>query len=132
MKKVIFAVLAAFMVSLSFISCSKSPEEQMVSCIKDAVSLLKDTKIKSADDAKKFEENAKALMESFNKIAESVKGQEKSELSEEENKKLEAEAVAAAKELTPEIERIEKEASEAGVDVSKTLLLFQGLAALAE
>ena len=56
MKKVIFAVLAAFMVSLSFTSCSSSPEEKMMSIMEDMVSALKDTHIKSADDLKALKE----------------------------------------------------------------------------
>ena len=90
MKKVIFAVLAAFMVSLSFTSCSKSPEGKVMGLMEDAISIMKDTHIKSADDVKAFAEKMKPIKEGVEKA------------------KAEKEGA-----------RLKKEAEDAGVDLSE-------------
>ena len=66
----IFAVLAAFMVSLSFTSCSSSPEDKMVGLLEDAVSIMKDTHIKSQDDVKALAEKMKKISEEAEKEGE--------------------------------------------------------------
>ena len=124
MKKMIFAVLAAFMVSLSFTSCSKSPEEKMVGYIEDMVSLMKDTHIKSLDDAKTFSEKAQKIKEDVEALEKSMGEDYKSSISEDEQKKLEERVGKAMEELMKEMERIQKEAAEAGVDASEIKGLF--------
>lgn len=126
MKKMIFAVLAAFMVSLSFTSCSKSPEEQMIGYMEDLVSLLKDTHIKSADDVKTLAEKVKKIQANVEELQKSVGEDYESKLSEEETKALMEKMGTVMKELAPEVERLEKEAAEANVDLDdlKGLDLF--------
>ena len=121
MKKVIFAVLAAFMVSLSFTSCSKSPEGKVIGLMEDVVSALKDTHIKSQDDVTKLAEKLKTIKEDSEKamkeLAEAYKDKSQDELKEiqkeyaEKVEKIEKEAEA-------EGERLQKEAAEANVDLS--------------
>ena len=115
MKKLFFAVLAAFMVSLSFTSCSSSPEKQMMGYMEDMVSLLKDTHIKSADDVKAFAEKAKSIQEKVEKLQESVGKDYESKLSEEEQKEMEKQMEELTSQIFPELQRIQKEAQEAGL-----------------
>ena len=126
MKKMIFAVLAAFMVSLSFTSCSKSPEEKMIGYMEDMVSLLKDTHIKSADDVKTFAEKAKKIQADVEELQKSVGKDYESKLTEDEQKALMEKMETVMKEIAPEMERIQKEAAEANVNLDdlKDLDLF--------
>lgn len=125
MKKVIFAVLAAFMVSLSFTSCSKSPEDKIVSCMEEMLSVMKDTHIKSADDVKALKEKMESIKkdaeEAQKALTEKMKGMSEEEMKEfaEKNKDLEQKVSDVMKALPAEIERIQKEATEAGVDISE-------------
>ena len=122
MKKVIFAVLAAFMVSLSFTSCSSSPESKIMGLMEDAVSVMKDTHIKSADDVKALAEKMKPIKEGVEKamqeLMESYKDKDPKEL-EEIGQKFEEQANKLAEAAKKEGERLEKEAAEAGVDLSE-------------
>lgn len=117
----IFAVLAAFVMSLGFMSCGPStPEEKMVSIMEDALSILKDTHIKSADDAKAFVEKFKPLKEEANKVIEEFIEQYKDSSPEELAKSMEElqkNNEKIGKELEAEIDRLEKEAKDAGVDL---------------
>ena len=54
MRKTIFAVLTAFVMSLAFVACSSSPEDKIVSTMEDMVSYIKGFHIKSADDLNKL------------------------------------------------------------------------------
>ena len=122
MKKVIFAVLAAFMVSLSFTSCSSSPEDKMVGLLEDAVSIMKDTHIKSQDDVKALAEKMKPLKENvenaMKEMMEAYKDKDPKEL-EEMSKKIEEKMKKISEEAEKEGERLQKEAAEAGVDLSE-------------
>ena len=122
MKKVIFAVLAAFMVSLSFTSCSKSPEGKVMSLMEDAVSIMKDTHIKSADDVKAFAEKMKPIKEGVEKameeLLEAYKDKDPKEL-EELGKKFEEQSKKISEEAEKEGKRLQKEAEDAGVDLSE-------------
>ena len=122
MKKVIFAVLAAFMVSLSFTSCSKSPEGKVMSLMEDAVSIMKDTHIKSADDVKALAEKMKPIKEGVEKamgeMMEAYKDKDPKEL-EELGNKFEEMAKTIGAEAEKEGARLQKEAEEAGVDLSE-------------
>ena len=122
MRKMIFAVLAAFMVSLSFTSCSKSPEGKMMSLMEDAVSVMKDTHIKSADDVKALGEKMKTIKEDIEKamteMMEEYKDKDPKEL-EEIGKKFEEQAKKLAEEAQKEGERLQKEAAENNVDLSE-------------
>ena len=122
MKKMIFAVLAAFMVSLSFTSCSKSPEGKVMSLMEDAVSIMKDTHIKSADDVKAFAEKMKPIKEGVEKameeLMEAYKDKDPKEL-EEIGKKFEEQSKKIGEEAEKEGKRLQKEAEEAGVDLSE-------------
>lgn len=118
----IFAVLAAFMVSLSFTSCSKSPEGKVMSLMEDAVSIMKDTHIKSADDVKAFAEKMKPIKEGVEKameeLMEAYKDKDPKEL-EEIGKKFEEQSKKIGEEAEKEGKRLQKEAEEAGVDLSE-------------
>ncbi|MBO4463254.1 MAG: hypothetical protein J5797_03565 [Prevotella sp.] len=122
MKKVIFAVLAAFMVSLSFTSCSKSPEDKIMGLMEDAVSIMKDTHIKSQDDVKALAEKMKPLKEDVEKamkeFLEACKDKDQKEL-EEIGKKFDEQSKKLQEEAKKEGERLQKEAAEAGVDISE-------------
>ena len=125
MKKVIFAVLAAFMVSLSFTSCSKSPEEKMIGVFEDMVSTLKDTHIKSADDVKNLKEKMEGLQkemeEAQKEMEEKVKAmseEEQKEFNEKTEKEFKEKVNKLMEELPAELERLQKEATEAGIDPS--------------
>ena len=122
MKKVIFAVLAAFMVSLSFTSCSKSPEGKMFGLMEDAISIMKDTHIKSADDVKALAEKMKPIKEGVDKAMEEMMEAYKDK-SAEELKELGEKFEEQSKKLGAEAEkegaRLKKEAEEAGVDLSE-------------
>ena len=122
MKKVLFAVLAAFMVSLSFTSCSKSPEGKMFGLMEDAISIMKDTHIKSADDVKAFADKMKPLKESIEKaqveLLEAYKDKDEKELEEIVNK-FEEQAKKLGEEAEKEGARLQKEAEEAGLDISE-------------
>lgn len=122
MKKVIFAVLAAFMVSLSFTSCSKSPEGKVMGLMEDAVSIMKDTHIKSADDVKALAEKMKPIKEGVEKamseMMEAYKDKDPKEL-EELGNKFEEMAKTIGAEAEKEGARLQKEAEEAGVDLSE-------------
>ena len=106
MKKVLFAVLAAFMVSLSFTSCSKSPEGKLMSLMEDAVSIMKDTHIKSADDVKSFLTNLKDIQSKIEVLA---KENEERDLPKDVEEKLEEQFNKMQEELSPEMERVMKE-----------------------
>ena len=122
MKKVIFAVLAAFMVSLSFTSCSKSPEGKVMGLMEDAISIMKDTHIKSADDVKAFAEKMKPIKEGVEKamseMMEAYKDKDPKEL-EELGNKFEEQAKKRGDEAEKEGARLKKEAEDAGVDLSE-------------
>ncbi len=122
MKKVIFAVLAAFMVSLSFTSCSKSPEGKVMGLMEDAISIMKDTHIKSADDVKAFAEKMKPIKEGVEKamseMMEAYKDKDPKEL-EELGNKFEEQAKKLGDEAEKEGARLKKEAEDAGVDLSE-------------
>ena len=122
MKKVIFAVLAAFMVSLSFTSCSKSPEGKLLGLMEDAVSIMKDTHIKSQDDVKALAEKMKPLQEEVQKAMKEMMEAYKDKTPEELQKmsqELEKKSKDIAAEAEKEGERLQKEAAEAGVDLSE-------------
>lgn len=111
----IFAVLAAFMVSLSFTSCSSSPEKKMIGYMEDFVSLMKDTHIKSGDDVKAFVEKAKDIQTKMEELQKSVGEDYESNLSEEAQKELEEQMSKLSQEILPELTRIQKEAQEANL-----------------
>lgn len=123
MKKVIFAVLAAFVMSLGMISCSSSPQDKLVSLAEEMVSTLKDAHIKSADDAKalkekidKISKEGEEISAAFEKEMEGLSDTEKlkklGEMTEfmEKASKLKDEAEA-------EVKRLKKEAEENNVDL---------------
>jgi len=133
MKKVIFAVLAAFMVSLSFTSCSKSPEEKMINCMEDMVSALKDTHIKSAEDVKTLKEKMEGIQKDMDAaekaMDEHMKGmsdEEKKAFEEESKKKYEEKVNKLMAELPQEMERLQKEAAEANIDLSEMGGILKG------
>ena len=113
MRKTIFAVLAALVMSLGFMSCSGSPEEEMVGYLEDMVALVKDTHIKSSDDVKTFAKKAKDLQEKVEALQKKYGKDYESTLSEEEQKEIGDRMTKIMMELMPEMERLQKEAKDA-------------------
>ena len=131
MKKAIFAVMAAFVMSLGFMSCSGgSPEDKMVSLMEDMVSVMKSTHIKSADDAKTLKgklEGMKADVEKLtNELMEAYKDKSPEELMKlaESMKGLEEKMEKVQKEGDKEMERLKGEAEALGLDLSDFGELF--------
>lgn len=137
MKKLIFALLALFMVSAVVVSCDNkkskkdkeekeevydTPEEELLALMKDAVSLMEDTHIKSSDDVKDLAGEMKPIKEKVEKammeMMEAYKDKDPKEL-EELSKELEEEFEEISRRAEKEGERLQKEATEAGVDLSE-------------
>jgi len=125
MKKVIFAVLTAFVMSFSLTSCGGSPENQMIGIMEDMLSVIKDTHISSADDAKALVEKLAPFKEKMENAAQEMmkayadKSPEEMAEIEASMKDLEKQSEKITSELEKEGERLEKEAKEAGVDLSQ-------------
>ena len=124
MRKMIFAVLAALVMSLGFMSCSSSsPEKKLIGLMEDVVSILKDTHIKSADDVAalkdKMETIKKDVMAVTTELMDSYKDKSPEELAKlaESMKDLEKQSDKLSKEIEAEGERLEKEAEAAGVEL---------------
>ena len=121
MKKVIFAVLTAFVMSLGFASCSSSsPQDKILDSMDELVTLMKKTHIKSADDVKVLKEKAEAIKKDVETAMEQLtKDKSPEELLKlaTELKDLEKKTEELSKTGDAEIERLKKEAEAAGVDV---------------
>jgi hypothetical protein len=128
MKKVLFSLLAVFVVSVLAASCdgknSKKdianlpPEEQFICYLEEMVDLVKDTHIKDARDAKEF---SKAFKEVTDKIDEVTKGFDDydPDIPEEKKDEIGRKSKRLMDEAMEEIQRIREEAREAGVDESE-------------
>lgn len=116
MKKMIFAVLATFVMSLTMISCGgeKAPEDKMIGLMEDMVSLVKDTHIKSADDVKTFALKMKDIQSTMEKLQKEVG--EDYELPEDKEKELEEKVGKLTEQLMPELQRVMQEAKDADID----------------
>jgi hypothetical protein len=131
MKKTIFAVLAAFVMSLGFMSCSSGgPEDKMISLMEDMVSVMKSTHIKSADDVNTLKgklEGMKSEVEKVtNELMEAYKDKSPEELMKlaESMKGLEEKMDKVQKEGDKEMERLKGEAEALGLDLSEFGDLF--------
>ncbi len=131
MKKTIFAVLAAFVMSLGFMSCSGGgPEDKMISLMEDMVSVMKSTHIKSADDVNTLKgklEGMKSEVEKVtNELMEAYKDKSPEELMKlaESMKGLEEKMDKVQKEGDKEMERLKGEAEALGLDLSEFGDLF--------
>ena len=118
----IFAVLAAFVMSLSFTACSGAPEDKFLSAMEDAVSVLKDTHIKSIDDVKAL----KTKMEQVKKDVEAAQGdliEAVTKMTPEEMAKFSEKVEKKSEELSSkadtETKRLIEEAKAAGIDESE-------------
>ena len=124
MKKMFFAAIAAFFMGMSLVSCScsgsSSPEDKVISCMKEMVSTVKSTHIKSEGDAKAFvekiekiayegEEAEKALEEYLNTLPDEEK--------EKIQKKIDEEKEKVEKEVRAEVFRLMGEAEEVGANL---------------
>jgi uncharacterized coiled-coil protein SlyX len=124
MKKVLLAVLAAFVMNLGMVSCSSTPADKKLGAMEEALSIVKSTHIKSAEDVKALVEKIKPLKEKaisanteLMNLNRSKSPEELSEINEEMaemGKQIDQMAV----EMNKEGERLEKEAQEAGIDLS--------------
>ena len=131
MKKTIFAVLAAFVMSLGFMSCSGgSTKDKMVGLMEDMVGVMKSTTIKSAEDVKTLKgklEGMKADVEKLtNELMEAYKDKSPEELMKlaESMKGLEEKMDKVQKEGDKEMERLKGEAEALGLDLSEFGDLF--------
>ena len=137
MKKLIFALLALFMVSAVVVSCDNkkskkdkeekeevydTPEEELLALMDDAVSIMEDTHIKSADDVKDLADEMRPIKENVERamkeLMETYKDKDPQEL-EELSKELEDEFKEITRRAEREGERLQTEAAEAGVDISE-------------
>ena len=119
----IFAVLAAFVMSLSFTACSGGgPEDKFLSAMEDAVALLKDTHIKSADDVaalkSKMEGIKKSVEAAQSELMESVMKMTPEEI-EKFGEKVEKKAQELSAQGETESKRIIEEAKAVGIDESE-------------
>ena len=122
MKKLLFAALAAFVMSLGFVSCSSSPEDKIVSTMESMVSLMKDTHIKSMDDVKALKEKGESLKKEVENAIEALtKDKSPEELMKlaESMKDLEKKMEDLSTTADAEIDRLTKEAEAAGIDASE-------------
>ena len=94
---------------------SNSPEEQMMDYMEDMVDLLRDTHVKSVDDVMSFAKEAKKIQQKVEDLQKSVGEDYESTLSEEEQKKMEKQLEELTSQIFPELQRIQKEAEEAGL-----------------
>ena len=94
---------------------SSSPEEQMIGYMEDLVSVMKDTHIKSGSDVKTFAKKVKKIQDNVDALKEKYGNDYKSELSEEEQKKMEERLEKLMSDLFPEMQRIQKEATNANL-----------------
>ena len=124
MKKAVFAVLAAFVMSMGFMSCSSSsPEDKMVSLMEDAISIMKSTHIKSADDVKTLTEKFATIKADIEQVTtemmEAYKDKSPEELMKlaESMEKMEKKVEKMTKDMQKEAERLEQEAEKAGVSL---------------
>ena len=131
MKKAIFAVMAAFVMSLGFMLCSGgSTEDKMVGLMEDMVGVMKSTTIKSAEDVKTLKgklEGMKADVEKLtNELMEAYKDKSPEELMKlaESMKGLEEKMDKVQKEGDKEMERLKGEAEALGLDLSEFGDLF--------
>lgn len=130
MKKVIFAVLAAMVMSLGFFSCSSSPEDKLIGVMEDMVSVLKGANIKTADDAKALMTKLTSFKDEAEKITEELMAAYKDKSPEElmklaeTMKPLEEKIEKIQKEGDKEIERLKKQAEDAGLDMEELGDLF--------
>ena len=130
MKKVIFAVLAAVVMSLGLASCSSSPEEKLIDVMDDIVSVLKSTHLKTADDVKGLATKLDGLKEKTQKMTEelleSYKDMTPEELTKltESMKPMEEKVEKLQKDYAKEMERLKKEAKDAGLELDDLPSLF--------
>ena len=83
MKKVIFAVLAALVMSVSFSSCSKSKADQMIDEMEQLVQKYEEVK-KSGDQTKALE-----LLSEFGKLSEKYGDLKEEDFTADQKKRIE-------------------------------------------
>ena len=98
---------------------SNSPEEQMMDYMEDMVDLLRDTHVKSVDDVMSFAKEVKKIQQKVEDLQKSVGEDYESTLSEEEQKKMEKQLEELTSQIIPELQRIQKEAEDAGLSGSQ-------------
>ena len=127
MRKTIFAVLAAFVMSLAFVSCSSSPEDKVESTMEEMVSFIKGFHIKSADDLNKLTDKMATFKNEIEgAIEELTTGKSPEELMKlaEQMESLEKKMTKLTADMEKEAERLESEAKEAGLDLDNLESLF--------
>lgn len=134
MKKMFFAVIAAFVMSVSITSCggsssseenaseekieSLSPEDQVLGCMQEMVDIMKSTTIKSAEDAQALKEKMEGVQKKVEEITKTFEEKMK-DMSEEDQKKYIEKVTALQEEGQVEVERLQKEAEEIGVNLDE-------------
>lgn len=145
MKKLIFALLALFMVSTVVVSCDNkkskkdeeeelTPAEQMIACMEDMVDVLKDTHIKSTDDVKDLKEKMDGIKKDFDEAQKALEeelkemsDEERKEFEEKTEKQFEEKVYKLMEDLPKEMERLQKEATEANIDASEVAEVMERL-----
>ena len=104
MKNIVFAVLAAFVMSLGFVSCSSgAPEEKVVGLMEDMLSVLKDTHIESVGDLKAFVKEFGAIKEQAEVLEKEL---EDKDLSKEAINRVQGKMDELGNEIRSELQRV--------------------------
>ena len=135
MKKLIFGIAALLMMSVVLVGCDNkkskkdkddedvasvdlSPEEEFVDCLEDMVTLLKRTHIESEDDVEVFADKARKIKSRIDNLIRRFGNGLGEVLPENEQQELIKKVTELGKTGEKEVERLQKEAAEAGVDLS--------------
>ena len=135
MKKLIFGIAALLMMSVVLVGCDNkkskkdkddedvasvdlSPEEEFVDCLEDMVTLLKRTHIESEDDVEVFADKARKIKSRIDNLIRRFGNGLGEDLPENEQQELIKKVTELGKTGEKEVERLQKEAAEAGVDLS--------------
>ena len=136
MKKLIFGIAALFMMSVVLVGCDNkkskkdkdeedvasvdlSPEEEVVECLEDMVSLLKRTHIESEDDVEVFADKARKIKSRVDSLIKRFGNGIGEDLPEDEKDELIKKLAELSKVGEEEAERLQKEAAAAGIDLTE-------------
>ena len=125
MRRLFFAVIA-LVLSLSFVSCSSSPEEKIIDSMEEMTSFVKGFHIKSADDITKLNDKLEKFKTEIGEAVEGLYKEKQEELLEMAGNlsRLDEKIDKMTKDIEKEGKRLEKEAEAAGLDISEFEDLF--------
>ena len=130
MKKLLFGLLALFMMSAVALSCDDkkskkekedvefTSEEQFVSSLEDLLDLVKVAHIRNSRDARNFSKAFNEIKDEIDQLTKQFED-ENTKLSDAEKKTIERKVQRLLEDIMEEIRRIQREARDAGVDESE-------------